>query len=301
MKQRYIPICLLVFFLSCAGYSNLYVEKHDDHSCYFFPNLESDKLLIYIEGSGLGSVLGVKKGSSWKRRNLGYYIVKRYNRHFNIMIPEKLQMEMGKSYSGDRNVLYNYTYENLVESYAESINRHLSENRYSAVYLVGCSEGGLVLPGLYSRIQMKDIIRKIVIWGGGGLGQYEAFKILGKSEIDMPEDYRNACLDIEEAGRLIDENPDSIDDYYLGWPYRRWSSFFRYNPSDYLSDMKLPVLFIHGLKDWHYPVESTQYAEKMDFHDEFEFRYYPDMGHGPENVFGLNSLLDDIFDWIRED
>ncbi len=142
----------------------------------------------------------------------------------------------------------------------------------------------MIIPGIFFQTanQMNCLL----------LSQYEAFRILGKSNIDMPEDCRQACLKIEEAGQLIAENPDSIDEYYLGWPCRRWSSFFKFNPSDYLSDMKLPVLFIHGLKDWHNPVESTEYIEQMHFHHEFEFRYYPEMGHGPDNVFGLISLLD---------
>ena len=165
MKQKTILISLLLQMLfSCATYTNLQIEKNDDHSCYFFPNEESDELLIYIEGSGLNSVLGIKDGGRWKTRNLGYFISRRYNKYFNIMIPEKLQMEMGKSYTDDRNVLHDYTCENLLESYAVSINRRLSENSYSAVYIVGCSEGGLILPGLYSRIQCKDSIKKMVIW-----------------------------------------------------------------------------------------------------------------------------------------
>ncbi len=63
--------------------------------------------------------------------------------------------------------------DNLVRSYAASIDGYLDANTYNEVILIGIGEGGAVLPLVYERLKNKNTISGFVALCSGGLSRYE--------------------------------------------------------------------------------------------------------------------------------
>ncbi|MGL1890875.1 MAG: alpha/beta hydrolase [Spirochaetaceae bacterium] len=297
-------ICLLivgVLLSSCSTvkYKGMLVYKTDGNY-YVFPNSRSDKLLIYIEGSGYKSVLGTKDDDgSWETVSSASIVINQFRKNFNVLVPEKLFYEAGQEYNSDPKALKNSTVQGFVDSYTKSINSYLSNNKFSEVILMGSSDGGALVPLIYNNLKVKDQIDKIIILaGGGGMTQLDEFKTLATSSVKMPKEYRSMLVKTEKVYKDIKENPDSITEFFLGHPYTRWSSFFDYNPIEYIKEINIPVLFIHGERDWSCPVESTKIIEDQYNKENFTFEYYRKMEHGPRNIFEFNILKRDIIKWI---
>lgn len=307
MKKILLLILTLIIFLaSCESlevqkyYNKIQVYENNGKSYYVVNNEKSGELIIYLEGSGLSSVLGTKVNNFWTSIHLSFFIIKHYSEHYNILIPEKLTMVMGEEYKNNKDILSSYTVKNIGYTYSQSIDHYLENTNYSSIYIIGSSEGGLLLPFVYNNLENKNRIKKLVIIGSGGLSQYECFKILGTSKMQMPQEYREQCLKIDSIKKDIEMYPNSIDKGYFGWPYKRWSSFFEYRPINELININIPILFIQGVLDWNSPVESVKYIEEFEISNNYTFLYYEDMGHGPEQEQDIFSMLDEINNWIQD-
>ncbi|MDR2535856.1 MAG: hypothetical protein LBD29_07490, partial [Treponema sp.] len=136
MKKRwFVGINLfLVFFFSCATfnrkepYPNMDIFNDNHTTAYEFKNSDSDKLVIYIDGTSYYSVLGYKNGGNWDYVSFGYFLVKLLRDDFVILIPERLNMQIGTYYYLDPEIRKNYVLENLVETYSSTINLYLKEH-----------------------------------------------------------------------------------------------------------------------------------------------------------------------------
>jgi pimeloyl-ACP methyl ester carboxylesterase len=297
-------LCIAVACLiSCAnipknGFDGLVAHRINGNGVYEIPSEGSKRLLIYIEGSGTTSVLGEIKNEKWVSVNFGYFVVKQLSPSYTVIIPEKLGIGIGENHWNDPKFLRKYTVDNLVSGYARSIDGYLDAHRdYESVFVIAGSEGGLLFPKILSELNNKDRIRKAVVIGAGGLSQFECFKILARSSVEMPEKYREECGKIEEVYSDVQRNRDSLDMVYLGWPYARWSSFLDYRPFDYYASVDIPVLFYQGVEDWSSPVESVEYIQKNLRNEEFEYAYIEGMGHVPD--LSDESSVSEYFSVVR--
>lgn len=305
MKKSIFAISISFILLSCQttdNYENLQTFKNEFANFYFLENLDSHDLVINIEGSGYESVLGLKNDDgSWKYKKSASQIINMTKKDFNVLLPEKLFYEIGKNYNDDEESLKQADVNSLTNSYSESIDTFLDNKVFNNIILIGSSDGAALLPKIYSQLRNKNKITKIIsISGGGGYTQLDEFRILSKSDLNMPENYRALLLKVDEVYDHIKKNPESIENFYLGHPYKRWSSFFNYLPLDYIEQIDIPILFLHGEKDWSCPVESTKYIEEKNISDKFEFIYYKNMEHGPRTIFEMIQIRNDIMRWIKQ-
>ncbi|WP_020611417.1 alpha/beta hydrolase family protein [Sediminispirochaeta bajacaliforniensis] len=303
MKQlRLFSIIIMVLFiLSCSTipYSGMEVISETEGYNYFIRNKESNSLIIYINGSGYKSVLGLQDHNhKWTETTLSNPLSQHFRDSYNILIPEKLDFSPGEIYLDNPEVLSKSTVQALGLSYSGKIDSFLRKNNFDEIILIGASEGGALLPFIYKNLEYKNEIDKMVIWSGGGLSQLEEFQILRDSSVEMPDQYRELCGQVIEMADTISKDPEAIDRYYLGHPYIRWSSFFEYEPIELIKDIKIPILFIHGELDWSTPVESTRIIEDSNISDLFDFYYYPKMEHGPSSFSELKKVLKDIETWL---
>lgn len=304
MKSIIKILFISILISSCATnnrYNGLTTITENSLNYYLVENIQSDKLLIYIDGSGYESVLGIQNDDgSWKYTKLAEPLINATKKDYNIMIPEKPFFEKGKNYNSNKEALQNAGVESIIKIYTIKIDSFLSKNKYKDIIMIGSSDGGALLPKIYDELEYKECIDKLVILaGGGGVSQLDEFKILAKSSIKMPEAFRNELLKIEIIESDVKSNPSSIELFYLGHPYTRWSSFFQYKPIEYIKNIPIPILFIHGEKDWSCPVESTRIIEDQKISNDFDFYYYKNMGHSPTNIFQMMKLKKDILNWIE--
>jgi len=298
-----MEIALALLITSCQTmsrepYPGIEVHNLHERNLYLSRSGKTD-LLIFIDGSGMNSVLGIKNGISWESVEFPYFVVNNYRDAFDIAIPEKLDFAFGENCDRNPSKLSNYTVEGLVDGYAQTIDEYLDMNSYNSVTLFGISEGGLLLPKIYNQLRNRTCIRKLVVWGAGGYSQADCFRILATSAIPIPREYRKECSKIDIAIEDIKTDPHSMTKYYLGWPYNRWSSFFSYEPINEYESIDAPVLFVQGLDDYSNPAESVRYVKDTYSNKPYKYLYYK-MGHVPDSDQEIKKILLDIGLWIRE-
>jgi len=257
-------------------------------------------LVFYLEGSGLHSVLGVKKNDGWSHRTFSFFVIKYFNAFADVVVIEKPKMKPGKDHSTDGEVLVAYTSSNLIDHYSVMIDDYLDKSDAKQVVIFGYSEGGMLAPAVYRNLKNSDRINKLVIGGAGGMSQYEQFMVLAESYVKMPDKYRLECRDIQRVRSRVRTFPDSIEFSFLGLPYRRWNSFFDFSPADYYANIEIPVLFYHGTFDWSVPVESTSMLEKLYPDKNFNFMYIDKMQHVPEDDKGMSDLFRRLSAWVTD-
>jgi pimeloyl-ACP methyl ester carboxylesterase len=279
---------------------------------YEMGNLSSDKLIIDIEGSGWGSVLGKKGLFGWSYVHMGVVVLQNLKSDHVVVIPEKWKRDPGAKAGINSGIYYEdiearllYTADNITDLYVSSINRYLSEHDYSSVVLIGSSEGALLLPKIYQGIIAKDKIIGLVSYAGGGLPYYESLKILSSAKI-TPRKFRQEYeYIIENYDKNIDEWSYSIGIDKYGNVLFWLTNILKYDPFEYWEEVNIPALFIHGEKDYNVAVESTKYVEENLPQKPFEYIYYKNIGHSPnpwafDYYFQWKRIKKDIENWVRK-
>jgi esterase/lipase len=310
-KEIILYLMTILLLYSCTTfnhkdpYPNMEVLYYKNSHAYFFKNDTSDKLVIHIDGSGWDSVLGIKNEKKWLSTHLGAQMLQVLGEKYNFLIPEKLNREPGLVYFEDIEDRANYTAENLLNCYVESINGFLAEHTFTSVILIGISEGGILLPFIYEKMISSSIVTSMVIYGCGGLSLYESYKILSTSP-NVSDTLKEVYLHIIEVYDYIEkyklENKIvdiTVEENFYGFNYRWFDSFMNIRPMERYKNINLPILFLHGEKDINIPVESTRYIYDNMPDKPFEYIYY-NWAHEPENYFDIIKLRLDIASWITK-
>jgi esterase/lipase len=307
MKIILYAYLLLMFTSSCKTinnsiqepYNNLTILNYENNTVYEFKNEDNKKLVIYIDGTGWYSVLGWKHNNKWDSLGFSNTVVNLLQNDFNILIPERLNMQAGKYYYYDPQMRRNYTLGNLVKSYSLAINTYLNDREYSSIMLVGISEGAALLPLIYENIEQKNNINGMVAVSYGGLSLYEQIIILGETELNIPDYYREACRNVDELKRELELYPYSIGEI-MGYTYRWWNSFMNHRPFEYYEKINIPVLFIHGNLDIIVPVESTRYIQNNLADKPYDYVYIEDADHSFRTKMSKEIFEKDVVNWIKE-
>jgi esterase/lipase len=309
---------IVLFFSSCVTfnpikpYPDMQKNEYEYNFIYEMGNPSSDKLVINIEGSGWGSVLGRKGLLGWKYIHMGGFILQELKKDHVVAIPEKWKRDPNAKAGVNSGVYYEdiearllYTVDNITDLYVSSINNYLSERNYSSIVLIGSSEGALLLPKIYQGIIAKDKIIGLVSYAGGGLTFYESIKISSSAKFTPRTVKSEYEYIIENYNKDIHEWSYSIGidkyDNVLLW----LTNMLKYDPFEYWKEVNIPVLFIHGEKDYNVAVESTKYIQENLLGKPFEYIYYKNIGHAPnpwalDYYFQWARIKNDIGNWVRK-
>jgi pimeloyl-ACP methyl ester carboxylesterase len=274
-------------------------------------NLSSDTLIIVIEGSGWMSVLGRRWMGIWLRTGMTAHVIQPLGRDHAFIVPEKWKRNPRSRswinsgvYFENYDLRLLYTIENLIEMYAAGINTFLANNHFESIFLVGGSEGAIILPALYQQIYQREKIRGMVSFAGGGLSMYESVAILS-TDRRTPRRVREMYVYVIENHRKDAEarlNSTGLDKY--GNVLRWMTSTLKFHPFPYWKNINIPVLFLHGERDFNVAVESTRYIQENLPEKPFEFIFYRNLRHSPNPLlphytFQFHRIRNDIANWIR--
>jgi pimeloyl-ACP methyl ester carboxylesterase len=271
---------------------------YNNFTAYEFCDSFSDKLIVIFDGSSYDSSLGRYNGKKWTPVSLASQLVPLLREKYTILVPEKFARAAGKDHFDDMDDRANYTSEKLVDCYQIILNSYLGEKEYSSVVLIGNSESGILLPLIYESILKKELIKGMVSIAGGGISLYENMEILSTAKV-TPKNWKNGYL---EMIRLYKENDykyqDSIIEGFNGMSFRWYNSIIKIRPFEYYKNINIPILFVHGRKDYIIPIESTEYIENNLLEKPFEYLYYQNMGHYSPTYSQIIQLRKDIVEWI---
>jgi pimeloyl-ACP methyl ester carboxylesterase len=258
----------------------------------FLPIIEYVMLFIRI-------ALGTKNGKKWSNTGMGAQLLQVLDDKYTFFIPEKLKRQPGMVYSEDMEDRANYMAGNLLDCYTESINGYLSEHLFSSIILIGSSEGAILLPLIYERMNNKDEVKALVSMGFGGVSIYESYSVLSLLP-DTPPDYKNMYqYFVEKYQPGLTEYWDSYAEFVYGITYRWFNSFKDIRPFDHYKNIDIPILFIQGDFDYSIPPESTIFIQVNLPEKPFEYLYYK-WGHQPVKYSDIIGLRNDIAQWIIE-
>jgi len=297
IKILFVP---LLFLVSCSYSDFTTYTLRDDDNCtnyYFFQrsdiNSSNNRLIIFLDGGSFNSVLG-KKGSilPWKSFSIVYDLQNDLSDNFNLLVPEKMNIETGEDFSQDSVKLSYITLNSRVLSSVNVIDKFLNDNIYEYVYLVGYSEGGMILPRVYNNLKNKNMINKLVSLSGGGYSYYNLIKFMYKENDWDTTKIDSALIEIEN-------NPNSLSKFYLGHPYKQWVDFINYEPALEYKNIDIPILLLHGTDDKNGTVESSRYLKnRFDEWDKSNLTYYEleNMDHRYNGDFP--EVLKIVEDWL---
>lgn len=304
MKIKLILVSTILLICSCHTfnhknpYPDMETVKYGKSQAYVFENETTDKLIINIEGSGWESVLGIKNDKRWLLTMQGAQLLQVLGDKYTFLIPEKLGRQPGLEYSNDLKDRENYTSENLVNCYMESINGYLSEKSFSSIVIIGTSEGAALLPLVYERIIDKENVKAMVSFGYGGLSLYESYNVLTQYST-LPDNMKVMYNNILQVFHPESSSKIDTSENYYGLTYKWFNSFLHIRPFDHYKNIDIPILFIHGDYDINVPVYSTVYIQNNLPEKNFEYSYYP-WPHQYESYFDTIRVRNDIAEWIQK-
>ncbi|XER09808.1 hypothetical protein SRRS_54460 [Sporomusa rhizae] len=318
MKKSLLLICIMVVSIMCLLPTGVYsaepsynlevktIQNRDDFINYYILKKENQEvgnknLIIYLNGSELTPVIGTNQKNKPYFTSMLNTLNQYCSANFDMLIPEKINIGQAKDYSNDLKVISHYTVEERALSAVTVVDDFLSENNYKRVILVGASDGGAILPKVYNGLKNKGKVSNLIIMAGGGLSQYDDFKLLQQSKLPNMGVYRKELLKLDMTMEEIKKDPNSLTKQYLGWPFKRWSSFMDYRPLDELLKIDTPILVLHGDLDISTPVESSRAVEEeFTKKGKKNLSYIEYKGWDHQLSKHMNIILKDISDWLRK-
>lgn len=255
----FIPV---LFLFSCS-YGNFttyrIVDQNNFYNYYLFERNEETKnenLIVFLDGSTMHSSLGVKGLIlPWKSLSAAYFFQKKLSTEFDLLVPERMNMETGKDYSEDTVRLSEYTLENRVNASLKCLDEIIVKSKYKNVSIIGYSEGGLILPMVYNNLKNNQSIKKLISIGAGGKSYYELIKST-LFDRGFKESY------IDSTITEINKFPNSVTKFAFGHPFIKWNSFLHYSPLKEFEKIDIPILVIHGEQDKNVPVEVSRFLKR---------------------------------------
>jgi pimeloyl-ACP methyl ester carboxylesterase len=260
---------------------------------YEFRNANTNRLLIVIGGGCFGSTMDTAT----------VHFVLPLRDRYTILLLEKFDREIGRYY---RNVIADrerYTLDNLVDNYYAVITEYLSQNSFDFIVISGVSEGAIILPELYVRLNNPNIKALVSQSGGGGLTYYEQREVFReKSLAEIPPfDVEPMCPACLETLELYAEEPfpNSIDFNMTGGVTFRWlNSVVHRRRFNFYEQINTPMLFMHGELDRNVAVESVKYLQEHLPDHPFDFLFYPDREHTHGTWEMWTRWQNDTSDWL---
>jgi pimeloyl-ACP methyl ester carboxylesterase len=209
-------------------------------------------LILFIGGSGCQSVWMNYQGKiNGGLQELIYHLVKGRAR---VLVVEKPGVKFldapehpGSAEEGSKEFLEEHTLSRWTEANMAALKAVMSkpEIDLTRIMVVGHSEGGDVAALIAAMI---PAITNVAPLGCGGVTQLFDLAELARS--NAAEGQKEAAAhEIFDNWAKILKKPNSIDDFWMGHPYRRWSTFIPHSIVDDLKRTKAKIYLAQGTED----------------------------------------------------
>jgi len=114
--------------------------------------------------------------------------------------------------------------------------------------VMGHSEGGLVVARVAAELPQVTHVASLA--GGGPTQLFDQAELKSRPRADdKPGDADRRVRDFYEEWAQVQKNPESISQFWMGHPYRRWSSFLAHSVIVELLRTKAKVYLVQGTLD----------------------------------------------------
>ena len=121
--------------------------------------------------------------------------------------------------------------------------------------LIGHSEGGIVVGCVTAKLPQVTHVASLA--GGGPAQLFDLAETRSRARPDdKPGDAERRRQAVYDEWARIQRDPDSISEFWLGHPYRRWSTFVPHSVTEFLLQTKARVFLVQGTADVSVSVKS---------------------------------------------
>ncbi|MBY0599477.1 alpha/beta hydrolase [Bacillus bingmayongensis] len=151
------------------------------------------------------------------------------------------------------------------------------------IYILGHSQGGMMVPQMIEKDQNKNIAGAIVMGGPARtiqdvvLDQFDYLFSIGGMK---PEEYKfyKSQFELLNDPNFSSQNPPK--DFYLGSPVF-WDSIRKIKAAEMSREQKTPLFIIQGERDYQVQskIEIPLWKEQLKNRDNIDYRLYPKLNH----------------------
>lgn len=146
------------------------------------------------------------------------------------------------------------------------------------VLVIGVSEGAQMAAALAREVPE---VRDVALVSGSGATQLFDFAAAIEAGRDSDDDKLKRLQELDAAVGAINADPASTAKFFMGHPYKRWSSFFAHPATETLTQSRARVYLANGMQDSSVPILSAEvlYAKLRVQGRDVTFRRIPRVGH----------------------
>lgn len=206
----------------------------------------------------------------------------------------------GSATEGSREFLEQHTLPRWATANAAALQAVLARPDIDSkrVLVVGHSEGGLVAARVAADV---PAVTHVAPLGCGGVTQLFSLAELARRRAPAGRGDAAVKAVYDEWARIL-AKPDSVDDFWMGHPYRRWSSFLKTSVIDELKRSKAKVYLAHGTADEADSVIGfdVMRAELLAGGRDVTAERVEggDHGFGVNGQSGIASVLGNVLEWF---
>jgi pimeloyl-ACP methyl ester carboxylesterase len=209
-------------------------------------------VVLFITGSGCQSIFtkrdkGINSGTPGLLHKLA-------GGRARILVVEKPGVKFldtpsrfGSATEGTREFLTEHTLPRWAEANAAALRAVLARPDIdpSKVLVVGHSEGGIVAARVAAEV---PAVTHVAPLGCGGPTQLFSLAALARSKAPPGQEDATAEAVYVDWQKIL-ANPESINDFWKGHPYRRWSTFLKSSVVEELKRSKAKIFLAQGTAD----------------------------------------------------
>jgi erythromycin esterase len=282
------------------------------------PKDASERLPVaaLIQGSGCGSVFTERDGKVYG--GLQNLLLAASKGRCRVLVVEKPGVTFGvqpkrpgAAEEGSPEFLREHTLPRWVEAVNAALlaARRLEDVDPTRMLVVGHSEGGIIAAHVAAA---NPLVSHIAVLSSSGPTQlFDLVELASQARPDdrSPADAVKRAEAIRDGWRKVLADPENSDRFWLGHPYRRWSSFLKTSTLEGLVASKSPIFAAHGTLDRAVPVASFDVlrAELLARGRDLTALRLEGRDHGfrkadgaPGDVRGLQDVLGRVVDWFQD-
>lgn len=209
-------------------------------------------LILFVTGSGCQSVFTKhEKGLNSGLQGLIYMVAKGRAR---VLVVEKPGVKFldaparfGGASDGTREFLEEHTLPRWAAANVAALRAAITQPGIDAarILAIGHSEGGIVAARVAAE---APEVTHVAPLSCGGVTQLFSLAELARAQASE-EEAAAAMQSVYDEWAKILVKPDSVEDFWMGHPYRRWSTFLKDSVIDELKRGKAKIYIAHGTAD----------------------------------------------------
>lgn len=240
-------------------------DELDREIRYFLSDATGDEpqpIVLYINGSGASSAFfrtpnGVAAGG----QNL---MLRALDGKARVLVVDKPGTELfgevdqpGTAVGASETFLQEHTLDRWTEANRAALDQVIDRDDIDAtrVMVLGHSEGSDVA-ALVAAVEPR-VTHVALLAGGGPTQLFDFVTFAARSQPgDKVGDAAARVEAVYDDWAKVLQKPNSIDDFWRGHPYRRWSSFMATSPLEEVQKSDAKIFAAHGTHDQSTPIES---------------------------------------------